>query len=100
MITGLVACKKQTQQTEAEVINVIKQFDDGWRNKNLKKVDSVLSPVYTYFTQAGGRFSRDSVVQTAGSNTYLLQQMDRCELVVALYQNTAVVCSRWLGKGT
>ena len=26
--------------------------------------------------------------------------MDRCELVVALYENTAVVSPRWLGKGT
>ena len=96
----MAGCKKQTKLTEEEVINVIKQFDDGWRNKDLKKVDSVLSPVYTYFTQSGGRFSRDSLVHTAGSNTYLLQSMDRCELVVSLFENTAVVSTRWLGIGT
>lgn len=100
LIAGIIGCKKQTKLTEEEVIYVIKQFDDGWRNKNFKKVDSVLSPVYIYFTQSGGSFSRDSLVQTAGSNTYLLQSMDRCEFVVALYENTAVVSTRWLGKGT
>jgi len=100
LIAGITSCKKETKLTEAEVVAVIKQFDDGWRNKNLKKVDSVLPPVYTYFTQSGGRFSRDNLVQTAGSNTYLLQSMDRCKLAVALYENTAVVSTRWLGKGT
>ena len=99
LIAGIIGCTKQTKLTEEEVIYVIKQFDDGWRNKNFKKVDPVLSPVYIYFTQSGGRFSRDSLVQTAGSNTYLLQSMDRCEIVVALYENTAVVSTRWLGKG-
>lgn len=96
----MAGCKKQTKLTEEEVINVIKQFDDGWRNKDFKMVDSVLSPVYIYFTQSGGLFSRDSLVQTAASNTYLLESMDRCELIVSLYENTAVVSSRWVGKGT
>lgn len=37
------SCKqKQVSLTPEEVINVIRQFDDGWENKNLQRVDSVL----------------------------------------------------------
>ncbi|MBK7883678.1 MAG: nuclear transport factor 2 family protein [Chitinophagaceae bacterium] len=86
--------------TEEEVIEVIKRFDEGWRNQHLTAVDAVLAPVYVYFTQSGGTFSRDSVVQTAGSPSYILQSMNRSEFKVKLYENTAVVSTRWQGKGT
>ena len=99
----LICCcsckKKQSPLTEQEVINVIKRFDDGWRNKRLAEVDAVLAPAYVYFTQSGGTFSRDGVVQTAGSDTYKLDSMERSGFVVQLYENTAVVSTRWKGKG-
>lgn len=89
----------QNDITKEEVMTAIKKFDNGWENKNLKAVDSVLSPAYIYFTQSGGTFSRDSVVATAGENSYLLQNMSRSEFVITLYDNTAIVSTRWKGKG-
>ncbi len=97
-ITAICSCNKQ-DITEAEVITVIKKFDDGWLNKNLRSVDSVLAPAYIYFTQSGGTFSRDSVVATAGENSYILHDMSRTEFTVTLYDNTAIVSTRWKGKG-
>ncbi len=95
------SCKNnQIPLTTEEVINVIRQFDDGWRSKNLQKVDSVLSPLYVYFTQTGGLFSRDSVVATAGEATYALQSMSRSEIEITLSGNTAIASTRWKGKGT
>jgi hypothetical protein len=99
-ITLFTSCTRKQVLTREEVIDVIKRFDQGWRNKNLKTVDSVLAPVYVYFTQSGGTFIRDSVVQTAGSPSYMLESMDRAEFDVRLYENTAVVSTRWQGKGT
>src|SRR5665647_2026900 len=97
---GLASCKPTASPlTREEVIDVIKQFDEGWKNKNLKAVDAVLAPTYIYFTQSGGTFSRDSVVETAGSPGYSLESMDRSAFKVELYENTAVVSSRWHGKG-
>jgi len=92
--------RKQTYLTEQEVVDVIKKFDDGWRHKNLAVVDSVLAPGYIYFTQSGGLFSRDSVVQTAGSPAYTLEFMTRTGFNVELSENTAVVSTRWIGKGS
>lgn len=95
----LPSCKKNQQLTEQEVIDVINRFDEGWKNKNLKEVDSVLAPPYIYFTQSGGLFSRDGVVKTAGSAEYKLDSVWRHAIEVKLYENTAVVSTRWKGKG-
>ena len=100
LITALAGCNKNKNVlTEAEVMAVINKFDNGWQHKNLKEVDETLSPVYVYFTQSGGTFSRDGVVQTAGSSEYLLDKMKRSSFTIALYGNTAVVSTRWQGKG-
>ena len=97
---GLPSCKQQeTPLTEQEVMEVIKKFDEGWRHKKLSEVDSVLAPAYVYFTQSGGVFGREGVVYTAGSKEYVLDTMYRSALVVQLFGNTAIVSSRWYGKG-
>lgn len=98
-IAGLCSCKKSDQLTESEVIAVIKAFDDGWNHKNLAKVDSVLAPGYDYFTRSGGVFSRDSVVATAGENGYSLTDVLRSDFTVTIYGSSAVVSTRWRGKG-
>jgi Domain of unknown function (DUF4440) len=95
----LISSCKQQDITEQEVMNAINKFDYGWEHKDLKTVDSVLSPKYIYFTQSGGTFSRDSVVTTAGENSYLLERVSRSEFVITTYGNTAVVSTRWKGKG-
>lgn len=94
-----LSCKKQSPLTKEEVIAVIKRFDEGWKTKDLKMVDSVLAPAYVYFTQSGGTFSRANLVQTAGSPEYTLDTVQRLEYHVELYENTAVVSTRWRGKG-
>lgn len=98
LISVMSSCS-QDDITEKEVIATIQKFDFGWEKKNLKTVDSVLAPAYIYFTQSGGTFSRDSVVATAGENSYLLDHVSRSEFVIATYGSTAVVSTRWKGKG-
>lgn len=101
LIISFVSCnKKQSPLTREEVIAVIKRFDEGWKNKDLKKVDSVLAPSYVYFTQSGGIFARENLVQTAGSPDYKLDTFERSHYFVELFENTAVVSTKWVGKGT
>ncbi len=98
MATVISSCTRQGI-TEEEAVDAIHRFDSGWAHKDLHAVDSVLSPSYIYFTESGGTFSRDSIVATAGENTYLLQDVSRSEYVVTLDGNTAIVSTRWKGKG-
>jgi hypothetical protein len=99
IISIFTSCSKKQVLTEKEVLDVIHSFDSGWVNKNLRQVDSVLAPGYIYFTQSGGVFSRDGVVQTAGSPAYTLDSMDRSDFMVELLGNTAIVSTRWRGRG-
>lgn len=89
----------ETPLTEAEVVAVIGKFDEGWKNKKKAIVDSVLSENYLYFTQSGHTFNRPSLVETAGSDVYTLQNMERESQTVLLEGNTAVVNTIWKGKG-
>lgn len=99
ILAGVYSCNNITDITENEVILTIKKFDDGWENKNMNAVDSVLAPAYRYFTQSGGIFSRDSVVATAGENSYVLRNMSRSEIKITLNGNTAIASTRWRGEG-
>lgn len=104
-ITGFVllvlfcSCGADEKLTEKEVLAVIEKFDQGWKMKDARLVDSVLSDKYVYFTQSGHTFDRGSLVKTAGSNVYTLQNMERESYTVMLEGNTAVVNTTWQGKG-
>jgi hypothetical protein len=95
----VLSCTQNEVLTREEVIAVINRFDQGWKEKNVTLVDSVLAPVYIYFTQSGGTFSRDNILQTAASPEYRLQKMERQEFIVQLQGNTAIVSSVWKGTG-
>lgn len=100
-LTGITAqaCMQGDSITREEAIAAIKSFDDGWKNKNAKRVDSVLSPSYIYFTQSGGTFERKNIVQTAGSPDYKLDTMYRRHIDIRIEGNTAVLNTVWYGKG-
>lgn len=101
LVLSAVSCRNRKDLlTEQEAVRVIERFDEGWNNKNFKLVDSVLAPEYIYFTQSGGVFSRDSLVQTAGSSSYQLSRSFRSAFVVHLNGNVAIVSTRWEGVGT
>lgn len=85
--------------TEQEVATIMGKFDKGWKEKNALLVDSVLSEKYLYFTQSGRTFTRQALVETAGSDEYALQNMERENVTLQIEGNTAVVNTIWKGKG-
>jgi hypothetical protein len=98
LFTGCDSPKEEVL-TEQEVAIVMEKFDRGWKEKNSQLVDSVLSEKYLYFTQSGRTFTRQGLIETAGSNEYTLQNMERENLTIQLDGNTAVVNTIWKGKG-
>lgn len=102
--TILVGCfgigKPGTESlTKEEVYNAVTAFDNAWKSKSAPAVDSILSPAYIYFTPSGNIFSRDSIINTAGSDIYFLTRSDRLISDIQVDGNTAVVNTRWQGKG-
>ena len=99
--TGTVNLKQNIEEvlTEEEVMALINKFDQAFTNNNAVIVDSLLSQNYVYFTQSGNTFDRARLVATAASDEYLLQNMQRENIVVHLDGNTAVVSTIWKGQG-
>jgi len=95
-----LSCKQTETLTREEVMTVIRNFDNAWKNKNAGGVDSVLSPSYIYFTQSGGAFGKNNILQTAGSDDYKLDSMERQQLDIKIEGNTAIVNTIWNGKGS
>ena len=91
--------QKEKELTEQEVYAVLDKFDQGWEQKNSNLVDSVLSEHYVYYTQSGQPFDRKNLIETAGSDVYQLQTMEREHLTLQIDGNTAVVNTIWKGKG-
>ena len=92
------SCQQKERLTKEEVAAAIQQFDKGWKEKNPKMVESVLSPSYIYFTQSGGIFDRTNVVHTAGSTDYTLDSVQRKQFDIKIEGNTAVVNTVWIGS--
>lgn len=95
-----LSCQQKETLTREEVITAIQRFDNGWKNKNVAAVDSVLSPSYVYFTQSGGSFDRKNLIQTAGSADYKLDTFQRQPIDIKIEGNTAIVNTVWNGKGS
>ncbi len=94
------SCNQKEILTKEEVIAAVQRFDNGWKLKNAKRVDSIISASYIYFTQSGGIFDRNNVVHTAGSTDYLLDSVQRQQFDIKIEGNTAVVNTVWIGKGS
>ncbi len=94
------SCNHKEILTKEKVIAAVQRFDNGWKLKNSKTVDSILSASYIYFTQSGGIFDRNNVVHTAGSTDYLLDFVQRQQFDIKIEENTAIVNTVWIGKGT
>ena len=100
MALMLYSCSKPEGITADEARAAIRQFDEAWKSKNARAVDSVLSPSYIYFTQSGGTFQRANVVNTAASPDYKLDKMIRNQYDIKIDGNTAVVSTVWKGRGS
>lgn len=97
----LLACKqKKDTLTAKDIQSVISRFDNGWKNKDTAAVDSDLAQSYIYFTQSGGTYDRQNVMQTAASPEYKLEKYSREEISYRIEGNTAIVNTIWIGTGT
>ena len=94
------SCNHKEILTKEKVIAAVQRFDNGWKLKNSKTVDSILSASYIYFTQSGGIFDRNNVVHTAGSTDYLLDSVQRQQFDIKIEGNTALINTTWIGKGS
>jgi len=97
--SGNAVAQKQTEQTD-EVLQTLKKYDAAWNKKDSAAVGTILAPDYIYFNSTGGISTRQQTLDFLESPTYILTFVERSEIQTRRMGNTAVVGSRWKGKGT
>lgn len=100
LLTSCFATEPEANISREEILKALHEFDQGWKNKDSQRVDQVLHNDYVYFTPSGGTFSRDSIVATAASDQYQLKFMQRLITDIRIDGNTALVITKWNGKGS
>jgi len=90
--------RKDTAQ--ADVLRLLKTYDDAWNKKDARTVDKILTPNYIYFNSEGGITTRRGTLDFLVSPKYNLTFVERSEIESYRSGETVVVSSRWKGKGT
>jgi len=99
-VLGGVCLGQAKQSPDQQVIRFVERYDNALEHKDLAVVERMLVPNYVYFTSHGGVTSRRGLLDELLSPTYLLASSERSEIKVFRTQNTAVVSSRWKGRGS
>jgi ketosteroid isomerase-like protein len=85
---------------ETAIRAVIAVFDSAWSRKDTAVAAGLMSPDYVYFSSRGNVTPRQATLELLGAPHYRLEYADRSELEVHLFDGSAVVGSRWRGRGT
>jgi ketosteroid isomerase-like protein len=82
------------------VIACIRAYDAAWNARDTARVAAILATDYVYFSSRGRVSDRVRTLAVLANPAYLLQQAERLDFEVRLTGSTAVVSSRWRGRGT
>lgn len=91
----------QTKANTDEVLAAVKAYDAAWNSKNVKAAGALMDENYVYFNSEGGSpTGKSQTLAFLGQPDYTLTSVDRSELQVFKSGDTAIVSSRWKGKGS
>jgi ketosteroid isomerase-like protein len=95
-----ISSSQAKQSPEADVGQFVGKYDDAWNHKDTAAIERILAPDYVYFSSKGQVRSRQSLLEELLSPKYNLASAERTELKVYVTLGTAIVSSRWKGRGT
>lgn len=85
----------------ADVRSTLVKYDEAWNRKDAKTVGEVLDERYIYFSSVGSLTDRKSSLEFLAKPDYKLTSVSRTEVKLHSYDGrTAVISSRWQGKGS
>lgn len=101
LLSLLPACAPAADATKADDIRTITaQLDSAWWAHDTAAVARMMSPSYTYFSSHGDVVPRAEFLAFLKEPTYTLEYADRSEVEPRFDGNTALVSTRWRGRGS
>ena len=92
----------QTTDTAAKpATDALAKYDRAWNAKDTKAVGDMLDDGYVYFSSVGTLTDKKSTLEFLAKPDYKLTFVDRSEIKVRTFDGTtAIISSRWKGKGS
>lgn len=105
---AFVSCNDSTttinndeQLTEKEVREFINKYDSAWDNRDTFALKELMDEDYIYFSSTGSTLPRNSIINFFNpADKYKVDTVFRDEISIKLNENTAIVSTHWVGKGT
>jgi ketosteroid isomerase-like protein len=103
-----VSCNEQQQEsknrellTDKEVEEFIMSYDDMWARRDTSLMKETMSDNYIYFSSTGRTIDRKSIMDWFNpADKYKVDSVSRNEIKITIEGSTAIVSSRWVGRGS
>jgi hypothetical protein len=95
----LAARPLHAQRGDDAVLAAVRRLDSAVVKRDTATLGALLAPQYTYFSSRGSREDRAGTLAMVADTTYRLAVAERSELQVRRTGPSAVVSSRWFGRG-
>lgn len=101
LLAALSACAPAVDASNAEDIrDITTRFDSAWSAHDTAAVARMMSTSYTYFSSRGDIVPRKEFLAFLAEPTYKIDFSERTEVEPRFDGNTAIVSTRWRGRGS
>jgi ketosteroid isomerase-like protein len=100
LLAALAACAPPAGANQSDdILAITARLDSAWNAKDTVTVSKLMSPSYTYFSSRGDVLPRNKFLAFLSEPTYKLDFVERSEIEPRFDGNTAIVSTRWRGRG-
>ena len=99
LLCAIAARPLHAQKGDEAILAAVRKADSAWAKRDTAALGTLLAPDYTYFSSRGGVTDRKGALSFAADTSYKLASAERSELKVHRTGGTAVVETRWFGRG-
>lgn len=99
LLCALPLVSLHAQKGDDAILAAVRRLDSAVTKRDTAGLAAVLAPGYTYFSSRGGSTDRSGTLAMVADTAYRLASSERTELKVHRTAGTAVVESRWTGRG-
>lgn len=100
LLVAPAAAAQTTRSDSAAVIAFIRAYDAAWTRKDTAVVAARLMPEFRYFSSTGSDWSKARLLELLSSPAYRVEYSERSEVEARIVSSTAIVSTRWKGRGS
>ncbi len=100
LATVVGAADALAQTPDPAILATVQALDVAWERRDTAAARRLLAPNYIYFSSVGNTRDGNWLLRLAASPDYHLDFVQRSEFEVHQLGGSAVVSSRWIGRGS